>query len=152
MVLGSLSVGIYWPEDGSITDRDKAFRAWLGVGIAMLLAGSFFTMRTAAFLQTAKHAQGTIIARTPNWGSCKLFVTVEFNDGGTRVQFLKCNHSSLFPFRLGQSVPVAYNPAHPDQAMINSFWTTYGIWGLFLPLGLVFCVGAFVIRGTGSYP
>jgi hypothetical protein len=54
-----------------MTDRDQAFRVWLTVGIAMLLAGSFFTSRTAGFLRTARHAQGTIVSRDPNWGSCR---------------------------------------------------------------------------------
>ena len=51
-----------------MTVRDQAFRPWLSIGIAMLLVGSFFSIRTASFLHTAKHTQGTIISRNPNWG------------------------------------------------------------------------------------
>jgi hypothetical protein len=129
-----------------MTDRDQAFQVWLTVGIAMLLAGSFFTLHTASFLRTAKHAQGTIVSRDPNWGSCRFLVTVEFNGGGNIVRFQECVHIYAFRFGLGQAVPVLYNPEHPDQAMINSFWRVWSIWGLFLPLGLVFCIGAFVVR------
>ena len=129
-----------------MTDRDTAFRVWLSVGIAMLLAGSFFTARTASFLRTAKLAQGTIISRNPNWGSCRFLVTVEFNGGGNIVQFHECVHIYAFRFRNGQGVPVLYNPQRPDQAMIDTFWRVWSIWGLFLPLGLLLCIGAFVVR------
>ena len=129
-----------------MTDREKVFRVWLSVGIAMLLAGSVFTARTATFLRTARHAQGTVISRDPNWGSCRFLVTVEFNGGGRIVQFQECVHIYAFRFGLGQRVPVLYNPQRPDQAMIDSFWRVWSIWGLFLPLGLLLCVGAFVAR------
>lgn len=129
-----------------MTDRDQAIRVWLSIGIAMLLAGSFFTLRTANFLRMAKHAQGTIISREPNWGACRFFVTVEFNGGGRIARFRECVQIYAFRFRYGQAVPVLYNPEHPDQAMINSFWRVWSIWGLFVPVGLLLCIGAFVLR------
>ena len=129
-----------------MTNRDQAFRVWLSIGIAMLLAGSFFTIRTVAFLHTAKHAQGTIISRDPNWGSCRFLITVEFNGGGKIIRFRECAHIYAFRFPLGQAVPVLYNPEHPDQAMIDSVWRVWSVWGLFIPLGLLLCIGAFVVR------
>jgi Protein of unknown function (DUF3592) len=133
-------------EGISVTDREKVFRVWLSIGIAMLLAGSFFTAQTAVFLRTAKHAQGTIVSRDPNWGSCRFLVTVEFNGGGRTVRVPECVHVYAFRFPLGQRVPVLYNPQRPDHAMIDSFWRVWSIWGLFLPLGLLLCIGAFIAR------
>ncbi len=51
-----------------MTVGDQAFRVWLSIGIAMLLVGSFFSIRTVSFLHTATHTEGTIISRNPNLG------------------------------------------------------------------------------------
>lgn len=129
-----------------MNDRNQAFRVWLSVGIVMLLAGSFFTARTVNFVRTAKHAEGRIVSRDPNWGSCRFLVTVEFDNRGNTIDFRECVHIYAFRFRNGQAVPILYNPKQPNQAMINSFWRVWSVWGLFIPLGLALSIGAFVVR------
>jgi len=56
-------------------------------------------------------------------------ITVEFNEETSVVRFQQCLQVYAFRFRVGQTVPKLYNPARPDQAMIDSFWRVWSIWG-----------------------
>lgn len=130
-----------------------ALWAVVSVSLILLAVGGFLGYRTSRFRQSAATASGTVI---------ELVERVSHSDEGTsvvyapRVQFrtsageerifLSDTGSNPPAFAPGDPVEVLYNPDHPADARLNTFWQ---LW-----LGPVICVGigiVFLVFATGFF-
>ncbi len=117
-------------------------QAWAGYflligGMAMLLTGIWYLAEAATFLEDTERTHGTVIAleRKKNVkGFDQDHPVVRFTSPATgeTVEFTSRFGIWPSPFAISDRVEVAYDPANPQRARVNSFWT---IW--FLPLLLV---------------
>lgn len=123
-------------------------------GIAMVIGGIWFAQKAADFLDRTARADGTVMAlqrKTGTKGTPLDFPVVRFHhrESGAAVEFKSGTGLWPSPFSVGEAVVVAYDPADPSQAEIDSFWTT---WFMPLLLGLfgLSCIaaGAHTLRST----
>ena len=108
-------------------------------GIVMAIAGACQILEGKGFLDATERAEGTIIAlerKTSAKGLPEDHPVVLFTAPESGLTFPFKSRFGMWPspFAVGEKVEVAYNPANPGQARINSFWT---IW--FVPI----LIGAF---------
>jgi len=107
-------------------------------GIAMIVAGIWYGAESMAFLDTAARTDGTVIALKRERSAKGMALdhpVVRFThpESGEAVEFKSRFGIWPSPFAVGEPVEVAYDPADPSQAKIDSFWT---IWLLPLLLAL----------------
>lgn len=141
-----------------LSDRFHTQR-WAGYfltagGIAMVIAGIWFAQKSGDFLDRTARTDGTVTAMQRKTGSKGMpldYPVVQFHhaESGAEVEFKSDIGLWPSPFSVGEAVVVAYDPADPSHAEIDSFWTNW-----FMPLvsslfGLSCIVaGVHILRST----
>lgn len=123
--------------------------ALVGAGFLANALRIYWKRRT--FLASAASATGTVVAvRVEGIGRNAVSVpTFEFaTAAGTAQRAESLMGSGLQGFRVGETVPIRYDPAAPDRAEVDAFAVLWGLallragfGGLFLLMGVV----AFVV-------
>ena len=75
---------------------------------------------------------------------------IEFQDiQGHKHQFISSLSKSRIKWEKGDSLPIIYDPEHPDKAKLKSFWALYGLaiilafmGSIFTLFGLIFVLAA----------
>jgi hypothetical protein len=126
---------------------DKIARFWkwfLGLGLVSLIGMAVVVGQTLVFTSSGESATGTVLDLKPGGGRRSAGVpVVEFRaTTGERVQFVGRNPLGR-SYRIGQSVPVRYQPQAPWDALIDRFeslWLAPVIGGaaavMLVPFGL----------------
>jgi hypothetical protein len=123
-------------------------------GIVMLVAGIWFAGEAADFLETTARTDGTVVALQRERGikgSTEDHPVVRFvqPETGETVEFKSRFGIWPSPFTVGEVVEVAYDPADPTRADINSFWTIWLLPILLAAFGLAcFAAGLHTLRQT----
>jgi len=116
-------------------------------GIAMIAAGIWHGAESMDFLGTAARTDGTVIALKRERGAKGMALdhpVVRFTppESSETIEFKSRFGIRPSPFAVGDPVEVAYDPADPSGAKIDSFWT---IW--FLPILLALFGLACLVAG-----
>jgi hypothetical protein len=85
-----------------------------------------------AFVRHSEAAAGTVVEMVPihGRGTLSTFPKVRFaTAAGETREFLSSSTSAAFPYRVGASVRVLYDPSDPEQAEIDS---ASSLWSLFI--------------------
>jgi hypothetical protein len=113
------------------------------VGAPLLGLGLFFFLRTRSFLSRAVSVSGVVSTFRESRGSegpvYQPVVTYETTEGETH-QFTDSLGTELPRFTVGESVPVAYDPANPERAKIAKPFHLWVVSGLLSSLGALFLV------------
>ncbi len=114
-----------------------------------LLTGDYFAFTgTRRFLQGAALADGMVtelsLERSGSRSSGTYHPVVQFRaENGVAVTFRSSVGSNPPSYRVGEPVGVYYNPANPQDARVNSFFSLWGMVLILSALGAVFfLVGA----------
>jgi hypothetical protein len=119
---------------------------FLGVGLLFLLVGIGLFVHTRHFVATAQHAGGTVVSlelvtsnlrsrsSSPTWAPRVQFATP---DGQTH-EFVSTSSSNPPSYGRGEHVGVLFDPARPEIARIDSFFSLWGAPLIFTVLGGVF--------------
>lgn len=117
----------------------------IGVG---LLTGAFLLYKTtSSFLGEANTAEGTVVdvVQSRSGDSTNYRPVVRFtHQNGEKIEFISSSGSNPPSYSKGEKVPVSYDPAEPQTARINDF---FSLWGGPTILGVV--GGAFFLVGAG---
>jgi len=110
------------------------------------------------FAATASHATGTVVDTTTAWvdpdgrdpsdttGAWLRFPVVRYQTAsGQTVTFRSRTGTQPSPYKVGQQVPVLYNPADPRDARIDTFVMTRLLPGCLIAFGAFFFVLGIVI-------
>lgn len=131
------------------------------VGVVLLAVGIALAVSTAGFRASAERTDGTVVALTEHTSrstdgrrSSAWYPTVEYTVDGRRYAFESSVGADPPAYAEGDTVPVAYDPAEPAEAQIDTFWSAYlvpviigGLGIGFTPLGTVlFVIGRRVLR------
>jgi hypothetical protein len=113
-----------------------------GIGALMLGIGLFLFFHTRAFLSRAVAVTGTVVdfrvTRDAEGPAYQPIISFETTEGETR-RFMDSVGTGEPGFEVGESAPVAYDPANPERTkLVNRFH----LW--FLP-GLLSSLGAVVL-------
>ena len=118
------------------------------VGLGMLVGAFYLYSNTRAFLETAAKAEGTVteLVRSRSNDSTTYRPVVRFSQNGHQFEFTSSSGSNPPGYSRGEKVEVFYNPANPQDAKINSF---FSVWGGPVILGglggVFFLIGAGII-------
>ena len=117
-----------------------------GIGLLFLAALLYVGGLQAAFVLRAQRAtgtfQGSVAHSGGNHGGTFLYPRFLFKTAtGQSVVLTGKNGSTSESYSDGQEVPILYDPAAPDHALLDSFWT---LWTPTLVLG-VFVLGFLVL-------
>lgn len=121
-------------------------RLFLAAGLIMILFAGYRAYDQWAFGSTAARAEGVVIDlvrdRRPGLAYRVVFGTVvRFqDDAGAWRQFSEAVSSNPPPYQRDERVPVLYDPAAPDQAVIDSFRGRFLVPVIFAFVGTVFLV------------
>jgi len=111
-------------------------------GLVMLLAGVWTGYRASSFSQSARRAQGTVVANHPSTdddGGVTYHPEVEFAAADGRLhRFIGKVGQSTAAFKPGERVGVLYDPELPERASIDTFMQQYFLPLLMSGLGLAF--------------
>jgi hypothetical protein len=122
------------------------------VGIAMLTGAFYAYKSTKTFLQTATKTEGTVVEliRSRSDGSDTFKPVVHFVDQkGETIEFTSSTSSNPPSYSVEEKVGIWYDPAKPQHAEIDGFFSLWGITTIFGGLGAIFfLVGAGIIFGT----
>ncbi len=115
-------------------------------GIAMAIGGIWYVGEARAFLDAAARTEGTIIALKRERGARGFdedhpVVRFVVPETGEALEFKSRFGVRPSPFSVGQRVAVAYDPADPSRARIDSPWTNWFLPVLLGVFGLA-CVAA----------
>lgn len=118
-------------------------------GIVMAITGVWQIFGGQAFLDATARAEGTIVTlerERSAKGMAEDHPVVLFTAPESGVTFSFRSRFGVWPspFAVGENVEVAYDPANPTRARINSFWT---IW--FMPF--LITVFGFACLAAGSH-
>lgn len=126
----------------------KRWAGWLLLagGLVLATAGGWFVIEGANFLERTARTHGTIVALMRERSAKGLkedHPVVRFvpPETGKPVEFKSRFGMWPSPFAVAERVEVAYDPADPVQARINSFWTIWFIPILICAFGLA-CLAA----------
>ncbi len=133
-----------------ITEPLFLFAAGLMFGLAF-----WFGTRDAEFVNIAARAPGDVIemrAERDARGQRVWRPIVRFTDPASGRAVIFDSHFRSRPafFDAGDAVTVAYDPAEPDNARIDDFWTRYFFPLLAAILGAVFLFVIWITRKRGS--
>ena len=135
------------------------------LGIALGAGGAMWWQHVRGFVQTAEHADGTVIeivekysdsnssssSRSNRHGSYTYYPVVEFTDQqGKPHKFQSNTGSNPSRYFVGDKVPVLYDPARPGSAGIDHWLDLYlgpMVLGI---LGTVFFIFAIVFLVIGA--
>jgi hypothetical protein len=125
------------------------FMLFAGVGIALLVAGGYWTVGVRQFLATAVEVPGRIVdvsSYTDDDGQRMHQAVIAFTaQDGSDHEFVSSASTSWSP-KVGSQVKVLYDPAAPGDARQSGFWN---IWlGPVIVLGIG---GALLIAGIGLW-
>src|SRR3974390_1194455 len=111
---------------------------FLTIGLLTLGIGSWIAAGTLRLQRNGVAAEGHVI-RLDRGSKGARFPVVEFQtQSGESVTFKSRSGSSPPSFRVGESVPVLYNPNDPQHASINTSWQLWGGAFIAVILGVVF--------------
>jgi hypothetical protein len=97
------------------------------VWIGLLVWGLVLARNSWDFARNGVAVTGTVVsqeAHSDDDGTTYSPV-VEFNVNGGRYEFTSGNSSSPPAYRVGQSVPVRYDPVNPQRAQIDTLWENW---------------------------
>ena len=103
----------------------------MAIGVLFLLAAAANLAPTLAFLARAKTTEGIFIGAVSrpggNHGGIFLYPQFSFlTDANAAARVVTSSSGSTNPpYADGDTVRIWYDPAHPDQAVISSFWTLW---------------------------
>jgi hypothetical protein len=118
------------------------------IGLGLLIGDCFFYSSTQKFISKAKSAQGTVTdliykrsssSSSSSSNSGSYFPVIQFQDEkGEQVVFQSSTGSNPPSYSVGQAVEILFDPANPQDARVNSFFSKWG--GVFVMtlLGVVF--------------
>jgi len=119
---------------------------------ACMLAGAFASYNsTVSFLERSETAQGTVVEliRSRSSDSISYYPVVQFTArNGRAIEFQSSTGSNPPPYNWGEQVTVFYEPANPEGAMINGF---FSLWGAALIIGVLGSVFGLVGGGMMAY-
>lgn len=126
---------------------------FLIVGVAALVGGIYWGVKTQRFVASASRASGTVIElerRQSGDDGPTYYPVIRFIDAdGREVTFTSSTGSNPPSKREGDKVDVLYDPKNPNEAELNSFFALWfgplmvgGLFGTIFPL-----VGVSVIIG-----
>jgi hypothetical protein len=127
---------------------------WFMVAIAIIvLTASFFLYRhTHNFVQSASHAQGTVtkMVEKPGHDSGTVYYPVyTFQDSRGKQHEIYSSGGSYPPaYKVGDTVPVLYQPDKPENAEIDDFLNVWFFTAMLAGFGLVdlvFGLGLFAV-------
>lgn len=123
---------------------------FLFFGLAFLSISIYVGARTFAFLSRAEEVQGQVVELARNEKRGSYFPLVEFKTAaGRSITFRSSAGSSRPAYKVGESVPVVYDPREPLSAEIRSFpalWASTLGFGFFAVIFGAIGVG-FLIHG-----
>lgn len=107
------------------------------VGLGLLTGGFLSFRNTQAFFHAAISTTGSVIGNDRHIDSERnitYYPTVQFRtNSGRLIEFASNSGSSKYS-AIGSKVPVLYDPTHPQEARINSF---FSLWGATLVLSIL---------------
>jgi hypothetical protein len=120
-------------------------------GAIALGAGSLLAVRAVKFERRASRAVGIVMDNVVTIDNAENQVSyhpkIKFRTKeGLDVTIISPNGNSDAEFRVGEEVPVLYDPQKPTDATIDSFWHRWMLAIIFLGLGAVAVIVAFVVR------
>ena len=106
------------------------FKAFVVIGIGFILAGIFFQMRAAEFVEVAVEASGVVIALERKSGG-SFSPVVEWTDhtGASRT-FYSAMASHPPRYFEGERVTMMFDPADPKYPVNARIKSTLDIWGI----------------------
>lgn len=117
--------GMSMPGGGTLEVSPSVAFLCLGVAVACLAAGLYWTNRRREWLQHSAVAQGTVVnvfkkhARDDQRGLNPFyFPKVMFNVNGKRFE-KQAEAGTEQAFKVGEVVPVRYNPENPGEAVFG---------------------------------
>lgn len=121
-------------------DRLSAVVLLVG-GIGLGIGGIYFVVVHVAFLDRARRGPGRVVAISKERGVRGMplhFAIVRHRPDGSPAPLEFKAKPGLWPspFSVGEEVVVAYDPAHPEDAKIVSFWTLWFLPGAMVALGV----------------
>jgi hypothetical protein len=123
--------------------------AFVGGAIA-LGAGVLLGVRTVKFERRAIRASGVVIDNVANMDGSQnqvcYYPKIRFRTNeGLDVTFISSSGNNDSGFRVGEAVTVLYDPQRPTRAVIDSFWSRWGLSVILIGLGLVALIAAAVV-------
>ena len=114
-------------------------RSWpiavpLAIGLLFLVAAVALAGSTLVMLARTTATNAAYVGRVAHSGGSHggtfLYPRFAFRSGpGKPVQFVtSASGSTAQPYADGETVRVHYDPAHPDKAVISSFWSLWSLW------------------------
>lgn len=140
---------------------DKRLNPWMAAflvlgGIGLGVAGVLWGREAKTFLDATDRTTGTVIELERERGArgMKLiYPRVRFALPNSAVSHTFRGKVGLWPspFRVGDTVTVAYNPVDPEGAKIDSFWTIWLPPCVLLLFGLMcLAAGLHTLRGANT--
>jgi len=111
------------------------------IGAAMLFGAFASYNSTSSFIERATETKGTVIdlVASRSSDSTSYYPVVVFEDAsGRQIKFQSGSGSNPPSFNRGERVSVLYEPAAPESARINSFFSLWGVAVIVGGMGLVF--------------
>ncbi len=110
-------------------------------GIAMIAVGVWFFFDHARFVGPAQRADGVVedvVGRRGARGHTLYYPVVRYRPAGRVADVVFTASPGLWPlpFAIGDRVTVAYGPADPSDAKIDSFWMLWFMPGAVVLLGI----------------
>lgn len=123
----------------------------LAIPLGFAGLGGWFILDGLRFATAAVKVEATVInsGRVARDGGDSFRPLFRFETPAGELREVRAPHAdSDYNYALGSVVTVLYNPDHPDQVRPHGFWLQYGMWTIFLALGLfVFSVFAWGLGG-----
>lgn len=117
------------------------------IGIGLGIWGAKVLLKEHALTKKGIRTQGTVVSVHKN-GIYRSPI-VEFNTlEGERISF-RSNFEynlDLYPYKIGDVVPVIYEPNNPNSAEIDAFWEHNFLYLFLIGLGMILLLVGFVVR------
>lgn len=118
------------------------------IGIALLLGAVAIGQHTRSFLSNAVRADGTVVALDAlhDRGSTTYRPIIRFQTPSGTVEFRSSSGSNPPGYTVGDTIPVLYSPAKPNEATPDEFFPLWGAATIVGGIGLVFfAIGATMV-------